>query len=362
MSALPDLAAGRCPAASSARQTWAELGAAGQIQAVYRDKDPRLGVTPDRLRALLGELDATTDTGVVLSVCVQLATALPLLAQAAPGSAALDAALSGSAVLALAATDAGPGTDLPALGTQVQERPEGVLLTGTKRWITNAAAADWILVLARRRPGPHFTNFSWVLVPADAVGVRVEAADTALFTGAELGHVYMTDVILSRQAVIGGAGRGMALFARHIAVERLAGAMWASAMCHRALDQTRRRLQRQGGAWNQEDVRERYARALLLARQHDALLSVIGPRIAEYHDQAAGALLKASAGTTAEKVIAECAYLHGAEGFLSDGLQRLRAEAAMFSVAGGSTGLMLSAVADSADIMLREMDPRAGTR
>lgn len=341
-------------AESRTQTAWAELGAAGQISGTYRDGRPEQGVDPERLRALLGYLDAGGDIGMVLSACVQLATVLPLLAETAPGSVATTATLSGSSVTALAATDAGPGSDLTALGTRIEDAPDGVVVTGTKMWITNATIADWLLVLARRRPGPHFTNFSWVLVPTDTPGVSVEPADTDLFTGAGIGHVHLDAVAVPRDTVVGGAGRGLPLFARHIAVERLAGGLWASALCHRALSTTKQWLTGRGDLWSRDVVRERFARALVLARQLDTLAVMLGPQIATRHDHAAAALLKAATGITVDQVLGECAHLQGSEGFTTSGLQRLRVEAAVFGIAGGATEVVLSDVADHADRLLHE--------
>lgn len=356
---MTDLLVAAAPAGrtSCARSTWAELGAAGRISGVYRDHRPERGVDPARLREILGSLDARGDIGVVLSACVQLATVLPLLAESAPGSLAAAETLSGMAVTALAATDVAPGSDLTALGTRVESIGDGVVVTGEKRWITNATIADWLLVLARRRPGPHFSNFSWVLVPADAPGVSVEPADTGLFTGSGVGHIRLDAVALPAGAVIGGAGRGLPAFARHIAVERLAGGLWASAVCHRALSVTKKWLTGRGDLWHRESVRENFARALVLARQLDALAVVLGPSIAERHDHAAAALLKASAGITVDQVLGQCAHLQGAQGFSTSGLQRLRAEAAVFGIAGGATEVVLAGVADQADRLLLEFAP-----
>jgi len=336
---------------------WAALGSAGEISKVYRDHRPERGVDPTRLRALLGSLDARGDVGVVLSSCVQLATALPLLAESAPDSPATAATLSGAAITALAATDIGAGSDLTSLCTRVEKLSNGIMVTGEKRWITNATVADWLLVLARHREGSHFTNFSWVLVPADAPGVSIEPADTALFTGAGVGHIHLDAVVLPTSAVIGGVGRGLPTFARHIAVERLAGGLWASAMCHRALSTTKKWLTGRGALWQRESVREGFARALVLARQLDALAMALGPRISEQRDHAAAALLKASAGITIDQVLSVCAHLHGAQGFTISGIQQLRSEAAVFGIAGGTTEIVLASVADQADRLLLEFAP-----
>ncbi|MER5296468.1 acyl-CoA dehydrogenase [Streptomyces pharetrae] len=344
-------------AGAPARTTWAELGAADRIRAAYRDGRPERGVAVEALGELLTELDADRPAGVVLSACVQLATALPLLAETVPRHEALHDGLAGRAVIALAATDSGSGSDLTGAQTTVRRDGSEAEINGTKRWITNATTADWLLVLARRRAGPHFTNFDWVLVAADTPGVRVEPADTDLFTGSGVGHVHLDGVRVGSDALIGGSGRGLPLFLRHIAVERLAGGLWATAVCRRVLSATRRWLVGREPLWEREGVRLDYARALVRARQLDALVGSLGRRIAERHDQAAAALVKASAGTTVEEVVAACAHLYGAEGFTSAGLQRQRAEASLFGIAGGPTEVVLSAVADRAEVLLRDFGP-----
>ncbi|PHX41998.1 acyl-CoA dehydrogenase [Pseudomonas sp. NZIPFR-PS5] len=339
------------------RKIWAELGASGALADVYRDGKPQNGVDPDKLRVLLGSLDARDDAGMVLSACVQLASSLPLLAEMAPESLALAATLAGDAITAWAATDVGSGSDLTALATTATVIGDRVVVSGEKRWITNATEADWLLVLARRREGSHFTNFSWVLVPADAPGVSAKPADIALFQNAGVGHIHLEEVSLPLSAVIGGAGRGLPLFARHIAVERLASGLWASAMCYRALSATKAWLSARGDIWQQHGVRERFARALVQARQLDALARMVATRIAIEHDHAAAALLKASAGIAVNQVLETCAHLYGAEGFVNDGMQRLRTEAAIFAIAGGATEVVLGGVADQADVLLRAFSP-----
>ncbi|WP_208453775.1 acyl-CoA dehydrogenase family protein [Burkholderia gladioli] len=341
------------------RSVWAALGASGAISAVYRDGQPARGVDPVRLRRLFERLDANHDTGAVLSACVQLATALPLLGEHARDSDAYATTLAGEGITALAATDAGVGSDLAALDTTFSADGGSIVVTGSKRWITNATAADWFLVLGRRREGPHFTNFSWALVPADAHGVTVEPADTTLFSGAAVGHLHFDVVTLPADAVLGGAGRGLPLFARHIAVERLAGGLWAAVICRRVLTDTQAWLAARGDLWQKPTIRDAFARALVQARQLDALVDAVAPAVSAHHDTALAALVKAAAGLAVDQVVSACAHLQGAQGFTSDGLQRLRAEAAIFGIAGGTTEIVLAGVADHAERLLA--NPRVET-
>ncbi|WFE41159.1 acyl-CoA dehydrogenase [Micromonospora sp. WMMD998] len=348
------------PPGSTGPDVWRALGAGGGLARAYRDGDPRRGVDPAGLGALLAAVDLRCSLGTTLAVCVPLATCLPLLA-GGTGPAARTAAdaLRGTAVVALAATDDGAGCDLSALTTQVVLDDDVVEVSGTKRWITNATWCDAVLVLARHRPGPHFTNFTWVLVPADAPGVRVEPADTDLFGGSGTGHLTFDRVRLGRDHVVGGVGRGMAGFAAHIAVERLAGALWAVALCRRVLADTWRHLQDRryadGTLWHLEGIRQRYAAALLRARQHQALTDGLADAVASRRDAAAAALLKASAAHTVERVLDECAHLQGAYGFRTGGPQRLRAEAALFGIGGGTTEVVLSVVAGATADILAEL-------
>ncbi|GAB7046424.1 acyl-CoA dehydrogenase family protein [Catenuloplanes indicus] len=352
------------PADADSRQIWSALAADGLLREAYRDGDPGAGVRPDGLRTVLTVVDERFSLGATLGVCVSVASAVPLLAGADGGHPAevLARTLAGAGPIALAATDETAGTDLAALATEVSIDGDSIRVTGIKRWIANATHADHVLVLARHRPGRHFTSFTWVLVPVGAPGVTVTAADTDLFDGSGTGHVRLDDVHLHRSYLAGRPGRGMSGFAAHIAVERLAGGLWAVALCRRVLRRTRARLTaaRPGGdtLWQSDTVRQRFAACLVRARQLDALTRAAGDDIVARRDTVSAALVKSAAATTVEHVLRECAQFHGADGFTRGGLQTLRAQAALFGIGGGADEVVLSIVAESADRVLAEMGVR----
>ncbi|WP_353940560.1 acyl-CoA dehydrogenase [Streptomyces sp. HUAS MG91] len=357
----PAVAVAGLPETASAALVWQACGAAGLIEGLY---DEEGGLDPRRLAALLAAVDARGDNGVTLSVLVQAASALPILAAGAPASGpvreALDSVRSGARTLALAATDsAGAGSDLAGLATEVTIGPDEIVLRGGKRWITTACAAGWFLVLARHRPGRHFTSFTWILVPADAPGVRVTPADTDLLTGSATGHVEFTDVRLAPEQLVGRPGRGMPAFARHMGTERLAGALWARALTARVLADTKERLTRRvvdgQPLWHNSSVRQRFATCLVQVRQLHALCDTLAERITRHQDLAAAALLKSAVGLTVDPVLSVCAQLQGADGLSREGAQRIRAEAAVFGIGGGVTELLLDTVADHADPWLTEL-------
>ncbi|MEO3755832.1 acyl-CoA dehydrogenase family protein [Streptomyces sp. B6B3] len=368
-SAVAEAAAEAADAGLDARGLWRSLGSRGLVAALSSDRPPAFGrgdphswvPEPGRLAALLEELDARLPVGLVLSVCVQAASVVPLLAETlgrdagnTAGDGLLDAALRGDAVVAFAVTDAASaGSDVMGARTAVAGDPPAV--TGTKQWITNAAHCDHFLVLARRRAARHFTSFGWVVVPARADGVTVRPVGGQVFPGAGLADVDFASARAREPGLVGPSGRGLALFARHVATERLAGALWSRAVCRRVLAGTREwltgRPSGDGTLWDDAAIRQRFAACLVEFARLDALC---GWATSEGPPTPARAMaLKAAVGEGTLRVLRECADLRGADAFRDGGLALLSAQAAMFAVAGGATGALLTGLADHADDLLR---------
>jgi acyl-CoA dehydrogenase len=348
------------PAGADGPALWRALGRGGVLAGLYRHGAADARPDPGQLGVLLTELDARYPTGPVLTVSVQAATALPLLAEGAASDLARkvrDEAIGGGLMLALAATDAAaPGSDLMAAATRARLSDAEVVIDGSKRWITNACTADYALVLARHRPARHFTSFVWVLVPMTAAGVSVTPAGQGLFDGSGLGHVSFDGVQVSSDHVVGRPGRAMAGFARHISTERLAGGLWARAISRRVLADTRDRLAgrrlHEATAWENAAIQERFARCLVELWRLDAACA---RHIASFdHPDAmlTGMLLKVAAAASVQLVVGECLQLCGADAFADDGLARLSAEVAAWSLAGGATGALLAGIAGHADDLL----------
>ncbi|MEU8569891.1 acyl-CoA dehydrogenase family protein, partial [Streptomyces pathocidini] len=190
-------------------------------------------------------------------------------------------------------------------------------------------------------------------------GVTARPADSALFASSGVGDVEFDGVRLGLEHLVGRTGMGLPAFARHIATERLAGALWGTALCRRALEDTHRHLTTRahgdGTLWELDAVRQRFAACLVRVRELHALSRQLGDRVAYAYDTGAAATLKAAAGATVGHVLGECAQLWGAAGFTTGGIQETRAQAALFGIGGGATEVVLSAVADTAETILAEL-------
>lgn len=119
----------------------------------------------------------------------------------------LESMASGEVVASFALTEPGAGSNPAGLRTKaIRERGDWVI-SGQKRFITNAPVANLFVVFARTRPadeqGPGIAVF---LVPADAAGVEVGGKDAKMGQeGAWTADVGFNDVRVEGAALIGGS-------------------------------------------------------------------------------------------------------------------------------------------------------------
>ena len=119
----------------------------------------------------------------------------------------LESMASGEVVASFALTEPGAGSDPTGLRTKAVRDGADWVISGQKRWITNAPAADLFVVFARTRPADSDgAGIAVFLVPADAPGVDVGVKDAKMGQeGAWTSDVYFTDVRVGPEALIGGS-------------------------------------------------------------------------------------------------------------------------------------------------------------
>jgi acyl-CoA dehydrogenase len=116
-------------------------------------------------------------------------------------------ALASGKVASFALTEPGAGSNPAGLRTKAIRDGGDWVISGEKRFITNAPVADLFVVFARTRPadddGPGIAVF---LVPADAPGVEVGSKDAKMGQeGAWTADVRFTDVRVAESALVGGS-------------------------------------------------------------------------------------------------------------------------------------------------------------
>ncbi|OBI36152.1 acyl-CoA dehydrogenase [Mycobacterium sp. E1386] len=154
-----------------------------------------LGYTSLALRSMFG-----TNNGIAGQVLVGFGTD-------EQKSRWLESIATGDVVASFALTEPGAGSNPAGLRTKAVRNDGDWVISGQKRFITNAPVADLFVVFARTRPaddqGPGIAVF---LVPADAAGVEVGAKDAKMGQeGAWTADVSFDDVRVGPDALIGGS-------------------------------------------------------------------------------------------------------------------------------------------------------------
>ncbi len=132
---------------------------------------------------------------------------------------------------ALALTEDNSGSDLKSVATEVCETADGLVLNGSKAYISNAGAAAYYIVFAKEDNG-----FSTVLVPADVDGVSTRQT-TELIAPHVLGDVFFENVRLPHTARLGVAGDGLQNALATLGVFRVSVAGAAVGLAQAALDE-----------------------------------------------------------------------------------------------------------------------------
>ena len=119
----------------------------------------------------------------------------------------LEGIASGDVIASFALTEPGAGSNPAGLRTKAIRDGDQWVITGQKRFITNAPTADLFVVFARTRPadadGPGIAVF---LVPAGAPGVEVGAEDAKMGQeGAWTADVGFDEVRVPAEALVGGS-------------------------------------------------------------------------------------------------------------------------------------------------------------
>ncbi|HZD25913.1 MAG TPA: acyl-CoA dehydrogenase, partial [Alphaproteobacteria bacterium] len=129
---------------------------------------------------------------------------------------------------AFALTEPGGGTDvLASVKTRARRDGDGWVLNGSKMWISAAARADVITVIART--GEHRTRgMSMFAVPGDAKGLSVCELDTAAINGLDTCEVAFDEVRLPGDAVLGEVDQGFMQVLSTLNSERLNAAAVAT--------------------------------------------------------------------------------------------------------------------------------------
>ncbi|MFI9833597.1 acyl-CoA dehydrogenase family protein [Streptomyces sp. NPDC051913] len=259
----------------------------------------------------------------------------------------------GGTVLAVAMSEPSAGSDVGALRCRAARHPGGGwLVNGQKTWISNAHLARSMLLVARTGDDKHH-GLTMFHVPMDTPGVETRGIET--MGGREVNDVFLTDVRLPADAVVGEVDQGWPQLMAGLNYERLFLAANMLGLARRAFDDAvaylgeREQFGRPIGSF--QALRHRVADlateiecARLLVREVAADCDAEPDRL--FPREASMAKLKAT--ETAKRVALECMQMMGGYGYATEyGMERHLRAAVVSTVYGGTSEIQRDIIGKS---------------
>jgi alkylation response protein AidB-like acyl-CoA dehydrogenase len=122
---------------------------------------------------------------------------------------------SGEWLAAYALTEPGSGSDSAAMRSEARRDGDEYVLTGSKRFITNAAVAHLYVVFAKTDPTKGHSGISAFVVEADAPGFEVGRLEPKMgIAGSTTGELFFNECRIPADNLLGEEGEGFRLAMR----------------------------------------------------------------------------------------------------------------------------------------------------
>lgn len=165
--------------------------------------------------------------------------------------------LNGDDIWCQAFSEPGAGSDLAGLRTRAESTPDGWVVNGQKVWTSFAHAANRCMLLARtatvEETGSKHRGISYFLADTDDFEVR---ALVMINGDADFNEVFLTDVTVPADRVLGEEGNGWRVAMTTLGFERGSLAFALSARAEAVLDRLVERLRHAGLAAEPDVARE----------------------------------------------------------------------------------------------------------
>jgi alkylation response protein AidB-like acyl-CoA dehydrogenase len=139
------------------------------------------------------------------------------------------------AVMSVSISEPEAGSDVGNVSARAVRSNGRYILTGQKTWCSSAHLATRILVLARTdKPEKRHQGLTLFDVPADADGLEIRPIDT--MGGRDVNDIFMTDVEVAEEQVVGVVGEGFKQIMAGLNGERLVAAAQGLGMAERTLE------------------------------------------------------------------------------------------------------------------------------
>jgi len=260
--------------------------------------------------------------------------------------------LSGDATASLAVTEPDAGSDAGGMRTRARNSDGGYVISGYKRFITNATFADTILVMARTTPGIGNRGLSLFAVERGTPGVDVQPPIRKLgWHCSDTADIAFDDCEVPESALVGQLDAGFKVVMHGFNLERIVLATGSVGLGQAALEATigyvSERVQFGDRIGAFQSVRESVARmaadveaARQLAYHAARKLDADEPCTAE------ASMAKLVAAEMCQRVTTKAIQLHGGVGFTMElPVQRFHRDSLIMTIGGGTSEIQAEVIA-----------------
>ena len=256
-------------------------------------------------------------------------------------------------------SEPGAGSDLAALRTRAEPVEGGWVLNGQKVWTSLAQTADFGICLARSEPGaPKHAGITYFIVDMHAEGIEIRPLHE--LTGAALfNEVFLTDVFVPDDALIGRRGDGWRIARTTLSNERVS--MSSGASFGHGVESLLRAIGRRGPGATPGRTGE--LGHLLVEAQSLALLGLRSTlRTLSGVDPGSGSSVRKLLGVEHEQRVQEMGLaLYGADGAVLDGDAQRWEEGFLatrcLTIAGGTSEVQRNVIAERMLGQPRDAEP-----
>jgi acyl-CoA dehydrogenase len=243
-----------------------------------------------------------------------------------------------------ALTEPEAGSDVASISTRAVKHGDEYVLNGTKRWITGAAHARWLVVFASTNPERRGSGLSVFVVPSETPGLSVPRQEDMMGQRASATcEVLLEDVRVPAANLLGGEGDGFKIAMETFNWTRPGVAAAAVGLARCAMDHAiRYASERQAFG---QPIGSHQAVQLMLADMaigisaarhlawHAAWLADLGQR-----NSREAAAAKAFAGDMVMKVTTDALQIFGGAGYSRDyPMEKLMRDAKIFQIYEGTS-------------------------
>ncbi len=325
------------------------MGELGMLGLRYDPKWGGSGLDWSYTTVMLEEVGRCDNSGVATGIGVQTDMATPSLHDFGSDELCekyLVPAIKGEMVTAIAVTEPDAGSDVSGIKTRAVRDGDDWVINGSKIYITNAATADWLCLLAVTDPEAGYGGFSQIIVPTDVPGFEYQLLDKIGNWGSDTGQLFFEDVRVPVSNTIGEIGRGFHQQMMQFQDERLVVCVSAVASAMQLWEQTKQYCEDRvlfGKPLGKMQVTQFKMVELLteLTAARELAYACVRKRVAGEDATKEISMAKIFCVHAANKVADECVQLHGGMGYMKEcAAARAFVDWRVMAIGGGSDETM----------------------